>query len=135
MDFLRWANGAALFDNCIALSGFVETITRDPEPEAATVISIDSENEVFALVERRRWEDGWTIIGGLVGWDSSYTLQLHSDGRCAVVGGAADYTASSFGECLETIIAHVGPCFTCEGIVDRSYAELEAALASFARPQ
>lgn len=133
LDFLKWANGAALFDNCIALFGHVEPITRDSAPEAVTAISISRENEIFALVEPRRWDEGWTKIGSLVGWDSRYTLQLNGDGRCAIVSEEAAYTASSLDECLETIIARVAPCFTCDGIIDGSYVELEAALASLVR--
>lgn len=129
-DFLEWANGAALFDNCIALFGYVETITRDTAPEAATAISISIENEVFAPTEPCRWNEGWTKVGSLVGWDSTYPLLLHGDGRCAMVSEEMAYTASSLNACLETIISRVAPCFSCEGIIDGSYAELEAALAS-----
>ena len=132
-DFLRWANGAALFDNCIALSGYVATISRQTAPEAVTAISMNSENEVFALLPPQRWEKGWTKIGGLVGWDSSYTLQLHREGKCAVVGQELSYTAPTFDECMQAIITRVSPCFTCEGIIDTSYAELEGALASLFR--
>jgi hypothetical protein len=135
MAFLEWANGAALFDNCIALFGYVETIARDTAPEGATAISLSNENEVFALVERQRWEQGWTKIGSLVGWDSTYTLQINGGGRCAVVAEEIACTTSSFNECLTTIVERVAPCFSCEGIIDGSYAELEAALASLVRPQ
>ena len=133
LDFLRWANGAALFDNCIALFGYLETITRQTAPEAATAISMNSENEIFAALEPQRWEGGWTKIGSLVGWDSTYTLQLHREGQCAVVGEQLSYTASTFDECIQAVITRVSPCFTCEGITDTSYAELEGALASLFR--
>lgn len=135
LDFLRWANGASLFDNCIALFGHVESITRQTAPEGVTAISINNKNDVFALIEPQRWEHGWTKIGSLVGWDSSYTLELHRDGRCAVVGGEISYTALTFDQCLQTVVTRVSPCFSCEGIIDTSYAELEGALASLFRLQ
>jgi hypothetical protein len=130
LDFLKWANGAALFDNCLALYGYVETVTRDPTPEAVTAISITWKNEIFAAMEQRRWDEGWTAIGSLVGWDVTYTLQLHQDGSCVVAKDTHVSPASPFDRCLETIISRVAPCFTCAGIIDDSYAELEAALAS-----
>ena len=133
IDFLRWANGAALFDNCIALFGYVETITRRTAPEAVTAISMNSDNDVFALLEPERWERGWTKIGSVVGWDSSYTLELHREGRCAVVGGEFSYTAPTFDECINAVVTKVSPCYTCEGIIDTDYAELEEALASLFR--
>jgi len=135
VDFLKWANGAALFDNCIALFGYVEMITRDTAPGAATAISISNENELFALMQRKRWDEGWTLIGGLGGWDSSYDLQVNGDGRCAIVAQEATCTSSSFNECMATIVNRLTPCFSCDGRIDNSYAELEAALSSILRPQ
>ncbi|MFZ5704524.1 MAG: SMI1/KNR4 family protein [Pseudomonadota bacterium] len=133
VDFLRWANGASLFDNCISLFGYVEQITRETAPDAVTAISLNNDNDLFALMEARRWEDGWTKIGSVVGWNSSYTLELHREGRCAVIGGETSYTAVTFDECIHAVITRVSPCFTCEGIIDSSYGELEAALASLFR--
>jgi hypothetical protein len=135
IDFLKWANGAALFNNSIELFGFVETIVRDIRLEAATGISIAHENEAFALMERRRWEQGWTKIGSMVGWDSTYILQVNRDGRCAIVSDEIARTASSFGACMSSIIGRVSPCFTCDGIIDASYRDLETALASLVRLQ
>jgi hypothetical protein len=134
INFLQYANGAALFDNTVALYGHVETVTRSTEPETATAISISNENEVFSIVEPERWDQGWTKIGGLVGWDSSYAIQLNADGRCAIVINSLVVAALSFGECLEKIVKRLAPCFTCAGVADQSYVELEAALASLVYP-
>lgn len=131
---LKWSNGAALYDDTVALYGYVESPTRSTEPETATAISISNENEVFSIVEPQRWDQGWTKIGGLVGWDSSYAIQLNSDGRCAIVTDKLALSALSFGECLAKVVKRLAPSFTCAGIADKSYVELEAALASLVHP-
>jgi hypothetical protein len=53
----------ALVDNCIALIGYVETITRQTAPEAVAAISMNTENELLGVVEPQRWEEGWTKSG------------------------------------------------------------------------
>jgi hypothetical protein len=133
--FLAWANGAALFDNSVALFGDVENVTRSVEPAEVTAISIQWENELYSVTESERWQQGWIKIGGIVGWDSRYSLELHESGPCAVRGGAGEHCDRSFEECMARVIARLDPCFTCDGLVDETCAELEGALASLVRAQ
>ncbi len=107
LGWLEWANGAALFDNCISLFGYVEVLTRHHAPEAVTSISIADQNSLFALMQPDLWAEGWTKIGSLVGWNSSYIIRLNHDGRCAVASEAAAYTAPNLDQCLETILARL----------------------------
>ena len=133
--FLRWANGASLFDGCVSLFGLVEKFTRSVEPEAQNPICIASANRRFSRMVPERWEAGWTVIGTAVGWDTRYELQVHKSGSCALLGEELAYVASCFDECLETIVGRIDPCFSFDGLVDGDYAEIEAALGSLMRAQ
>ena len=134
-DFLSWANGGTLFDNTIYLHGFVETFTRSIEPERQDPICILSENRALSDSASFRREEGWIRIGSAVGWDSKFALQLHVDGRCAIAGAAGVHVAGTFDACLNLLIGRVGGCFSCDGIIDETCAEVEAALSSLVRPR
>jgi hypothetical protein len=134
-SFLRWSNGAALFDNAVYIFGSVERLSRNVDPDKQQPVAIDDRNRVFSVTKRDRWHQGWTEIGSVVGWDSSYGIELRADGTCALTSEAGALIAPSFGQCMTTIIDRIGPCFSCNGIVDSSYAEIEAALFSLIRPQ
>jgi hypothetical protein len=133
MSFLRWSNGASLFDNQLYVFGSVERLSRDGDPKKQQPISIEDNNRIFSATNGDRWHDGWTRIGSVVGWDSRYGIELHDDGTCAVVSEAGLLSAPSFGHCMTAIIERIGPCFSCDGIIDDSYAEIEAALSSLVR--
>lgn len=132
-SFLQWSNGASLFDNQLYVFGSVERLSRNIDPEKQQPISIEDSNRVFSVAKSDRWHKGWTMIGSVVGWDSSYGIELHRDGMCTVMSEAGGLTAPSLGQCLTTIIDRISPCFSCDGILDRSYAEIEAALSSLIR--
>ncbi|MCJ8159898.1 SMI1/KNR4 family protein [Sphingomonas sp. LaA6.9] len=134
-EFLLWANGGSLFDNQIYLYGFVETLTRSTKLEDQAAISITWQNELFSAMEPERWEKGWTRVGSAVGWESKFDLQLHQDGACAIVGTPGVHVASSFEECLCLLISRIGTCFSSDGVIDTSYAQVEAALESLIRRQ
>ena len=134
-EFLQWANGASLFDNGIYLLGFSENLSRSTEIGDQAAISITWENEVFSATKPERWEGGWTKVGSAVGWDSTFDLQLHQDGSCAFVGAHGAHVSPSFDECLGRLISRVGTCFSCDGVIDKSYAEVESALASLIQGQ
>ena len=132
-SFLQWSNGASLFDNQLNVFGSVALLSRSIDPERQQPISIENSNRTFSMVERGRWLEGWTKIGSVVGWDSNYGIELHRDGRCNVVSESGDLTTPSLSRCLTTIIDRISPCFSCTGIIDRSKAEIEAALSSLIR--
>lgn len=133
--FLSWANGASLFDNGIYLLGFVENVTRSTEMGDQAAVSIAWQNELFSATNPERWEGGWTRVGSAVGWDSRYDLQIHRDGACAFVGPRGAHVAPSFDACLARLIGRVGTCYSCDGVIDPSYGEVEAALASLIQTQ
>ena len=135
LDFLSWSNGGSMFDNAIHLYGYVETFTRSIEPERQNPICIISENRGLSDAAGFTREEGWTRIGSAVGWDSKFHLQLHVDGACAITGAPGVHVASSFGACMSVLISRIGACFSCDGINDKSYAEIEAALGSLIRQQ
>ncbi|MDY0960326.1 hypothetical protein SOM26_16665 [Sphingomonas sp. CFBP8993] len=123
------ANGATLYDKTIFLFGFAENITRSLDLEKQTAISIVWQNEVFASSYPKRWSDGWTHIGALTGYSTSLSLQAHLDGPCEVVwDNGLSVGFASFDSMLTTLVALVAPCFTCTGIRDQTYKELESTL-------
>jgi hypothetical protein len=134
-SFLLWANGGSLFDHAIYLYGYGESLTRSLDLRDAAAISIGWKNELFSLAEPERWENGWTRIGAAVGWDSTYHVELHEDGSCAIAGPAGVHVIRCFDDCLQLLISRVGSCFSCDGVIDKSYAGVEAALASLTRSQ
>lgn len=134
-SFLQWSNGACLFDNKIYLFGLIGSLSRDLSPEKQQPISIDDNNRIFAATNGARWAEGWRVIGSVVGWSSSYAIELHRDGRCAITSEQIARSMPSFTQCLSTVIDRVDACFSCDGIIDRSHAELESALAILVRPQ
>ena len=132
-SFLQWSNGASLFDSHIHVFGSVERLARSIDPESQQPISIEDSNRVFSVANIDRWNEGWTKIGSVVGWESSYGIELHRDGSCTVRSEVGDLTAPSLSQCLATIIDRISPCFSCDGIIDRSYAEIETAFSSLIR--
>jgi hypothetical protein len=134
-DFLRWSNGASLFDNRVYLFGRVAGVSRSIDPDQQQPISLVSTNDVLKAMHQRRWADGWMLIGSVTGWDANYDIALHIDGSCALTSEQGHFAAETFDGCLSTIIDRIGVCFSCDGIIDESYAELEAALISLVRPQ
>ncbi|MEG3123916.1 SMI1/KNR4 family protein [Sphingomonas sp. GB1N7] len=134
-DFLQWSNGASLFDNQIYIFGFVEDFSRSLEPEKQQPISIIDKNRIFSSLHSDCWRDGWMLIGSAVGWSSNYDLELHEDGACALVLENSVRVVASFEQCITLIIDRISGCFSCDGILDGSYTEVEAALASLLRTQ
>lgn len=127
--FLRETNGATLFDKAIYLFGFVERFTRSLAPEDQTAISLIEKNELFAACHQARWQSGWISVGSLVGWNTSLSLQAHSSGTCAVVcDDGREVEFESFARMVGHLVGRVSPCFTCSGVRDTSYRELEATL-------
>jgi len=128
-QFMERANGATLFDKAIYLFGYVERVTRSLALEDQAPISLTNANEVFAASCPDRWREGWMHFGSLTGWSTSLSLQAHSNGECAIVwddGRRVDFT--SFPAMLCRLVERIGPCFTCTGIRDQTYRELEATL-------
>ncbi|MEO7690063.1 MAG: SMI1/KNR4 family protein [Sphingomonas sp.] len=132
-SFLKWSNGASLFDNQLYIFGSVARLSRNVDPEKSQPISIEDTNRAFSMTQSGRWHEGWTHIGSVVGWDSRYGIELHDDGTCAVVSEAGALSVPSFGQCITAIIDRINPCFSCDGIIDGSYAEIEMALSSLIR--
>lgn len=129
-SFLMWSNGASLFDNQVYIFGFVESLTRGIEVEKQQPISIVDANRDFPADRR---DDGWTRIGSVVGWDSRYEIDLHEKEECVLTSASGTLSKMSFEHGIAAIIGRVSGCFSCNGIIDRSYAELEAALLSLVR--
>ena len=92
IKFLGWSNGATLFDNAVAIYGYVEHLSRSVELEARSAISLTGENEAFAAAQPARWNAGWMRIDSLVGWSTRLSLQVHESGGCSVnaVNGPSD---------------------------------------------
>ena len=70
-NFLRWSNGASLFDNNVYLYGLVDTLDRSLSPDAQQPISIEMANVGFRADNQDRWSVGWMTIGSIVGQDST----------------------------------------------------------------
>jgi hypothetical protein len=134
-DFLRWSNGASLFDNNVYLCGHVDRVDRSLSLDAQQPISIEMENLGFRAENQDRWNFGWMKIGSIVGQDSNISIELNADGTCALRAGDRTFSANSFDRCVSAIIDRIGTCFTCDGILDREHVELDAAVASFFLPQ
>lgn len=134
-SFLRWSNGATLFDSHVYVFGSVERLSRSVDPEKRQPISIESENRIFSATNSGRWHDGWTRVGAVVGWNTKFEIELNCDGTCAVWSNDGHFSARSFRQCLSTILDHILPCFSCDGITDKSYAEIEAALFNLTHAQ
>jgi hypothetical protein len=129
--WLEWANGATLFDKTIYLYGYVGQVTRSTRLEEQAPISIIDANEIFSVREPELWKLGWITVGSISGWGTQLTLGAHSSGRCAVVCDQKNFAEyDDFEKILAGIIGRVSPCFTCEGVQDKSYVVLEAALES-----
>ena len=130
-DFLDWSDGATLFDATVAIYGFVEYPSRSLDLQDQTALSLSFENEIFAAVSPERWGAVWMRIGSLVGWSTRLVLEAHESGQCAIScenGPSKEHR--DFLQMLETVVGRVGSCFTCSGVIDVSYRELEAALVS-----
>jgi hypothetical protein len=126
--FLSWANGATLFDNLLFLYGAGGNFSRERELEDQSALSIIEANE---FLDQDRWEAGWTRVGSVVGWNSKYLIELHREGECTVLGeGGGLKSYPSFNTCLQQIVTRLSLCFSCDGPIDQSYSELEAALGS-----
>jgi hypothetical protein len=134
-SFLRWSNGANLFDDQIYLFGLVGTFSRDTALENQQPISIVDRNSIHSAVTSARWHDGWIQIGSVVGWSSTYGIELHKGGACALTSEDGVYATPSFERCVTVIIDRISACFSCDGVIDSSYAEIEAALRSLFRSQ
>jgi hypothetical protein len=134
-DFLQWSNGASLFDNRVYLYGRADSISRGISPDKQMPISLGTANLVFSAANQSRWQEGWMLVGSVVGQEANYNIELHTDGMCAITSDHGTYSANTFQDCLTTIIDRIGACFSCDGIIDDSYAELHAAVASVLRPQ
>ena len=131
--FLGWSNGATLFDNSFCIFGFQEglAVSRSIELEAQTAINIAWENEIYACVHPQQWNEGWIRIGSVTGWDSTFHIDGHESGECAISGEAGGRrTFPTFNSCIERIVMRLSPCFSCDGLVDPRSAEREAALRS-----
>lgn len=133
-SFLCWSNGASLFDNQIYLFGLAESVSRSLAPETQKPISIVDKNRIFSAARHRRWNDGWIHVGSIVGWDANYEIELHESGACAVTFREATYSSASFEQCVESIIDRISICYSCDGIIDHSFGEVDAAVASLFRP-
>lgn len=134
-SFLRWSNGASLFDNQIELFGLIEHFPRSLALEKQQPISIVHQNEEFRRLHGARWRDGWTQIGSVIGWDSNHSIELRLDGECALRSEDRVYSVSSFEACLSAIVDRVGACYSCDGLIDQSYAQVDGAVASLFHPQ
>jgi len=128
-QFMERSNGATLFDKTIWLFGYVERITRSLALEDQAPISLTDQNELFAASHPDRWRKGWMHFGSLVGWSTSLSLQAHSTGECAIVGDDGKHVNfTSIPAMLTRLMERIGPCFTCSGVRDQTYRELEATL-------
>jgi len=130
-SFLTFADGAALFAGVVSLSGFSENAGRSTRLEDQRAISILWENEMFAASSPGRWKSGWIRIGAVSGWDSQFSIELHVGGVCAILDDSGrEASFVSFSACLDRIIDSVQPYFSCDGLIDQSYATLETSLGS-----
>lgn len=134
-NFLRWSNGASLFDNNLLLFGFVEKISRDLSTDTQQPISIVTENIALRTENHARWDDGWLKVGSVVGENSNGSIELNASGACVLRSGNDTFSSGSFEQCIGAIIDRIGICFSCDGIIDGRYAELDAAVASLFHPQ
>lgn len=126
---MELSNGATLFDKAIYLFGYVERVTRSLALEDQAPISLTDKNKVFAACYPDRWREGWMHFGSLVGWSTTVSLQVHSEGECALVwNDGTDVNFTNFPAMLMRLIETLGPCFTCLGVRDQTYRELEATL-------
>jgi hypothetical protein len=125
--FLLWSNGASLFDNQLYLFGLVEDFSRDIAPERQQPLSIIDKNSGSG-------REGWTRIGSVVGWSIRYDIEVHETGACALTTEEGEYAAQTFEQCVGRIIDRLGSCFSCDGVNDRTYAEVEVAVASLVLP-
>lgn len=128
-QFLERANGVKLFDKTINIFGYVERITRSLALEHQAPISLVSYNEEFAACYPDRWHNGWRQVGAVTGKSTRLLLQAHSTGKCAVVWeDQRSVEFASFHTMLAMLVDRIGTCFTCQGLRDPTYNELEATL-------
>lgn len=126
-DFLKWSNGARLFDNSIGMLGAVDRISRSLRLEDEVAISLLFDNELFSIMQPVRWSAGWMRIGYLSGYSSQHELQANASGACAIVnkeGGAIEFP--SFDKMMAWLINMLAPLVPCAGLADADYPVLEA---------
>ena len=125
----------SLFDNNVLIFGLVTNLNRSLSPDAQQSISIETENVSFRVENRDRWSVGWMKIGAIIGENSNVSIELNADGVCTLRSGNRTFAIDSFQRCVGAIIDRIGTCFSCDGIVDQSYVELDAVVASYFLPQ
>ena len=133
--FLLFANGADLFANTLFLYGYAEKVSRGLALEDQGPISLLFESETFAATAGERWDEEWARIGSMVGWDRRWYIEAHRSGRCALLdetGGMSHF--SSFENLMERAVGRLESCFSCDGLIDDSCQELEAAISSLIYP-
>ncbi len=134
-DFLRWSNGASLFDNNIQIFGLVERLNRSLSPDDQQPISVETENLNFRVENDNRWSDGWLRIGSITGEYDNVSIEISADGACTLRSKSLECSFESFDRCMNAIVDRIGTCFTCNGIVDGSHGEFDSAVASLFSPQ
>lgn len=128
------ANGAGLFEGIFYLYGCTgDQVERNPALEKRNAISLAFKNELFAATRPSLWAEGWLSIGSVVGWSSVLDLEMQRDGRCAIsqTGGTKKRReTNSFFDMLDLIMVTLEGCFSCSGVIDPTYAQLETSLDS-----
>jgi hypothetical protein len=127
---LARANGLSLFEGCLNFYGYNGPLmNREIALEKREAISLAFQNKIFAAVQPELWSSGWICIGGASGWSSKISLHMHRDGRCAIGGEKGKQReVGSLSALLDQIMITFSQYFSCSGVLDPTYAELETSV-------
>lgn len=121
-------NGASLFSGTFSIYGSGGNPSRSLQAEDQAAVSVADACLRYRISNSMDWSAGWRPIGSMTALNR-YVLTIHSNGETRIQNDTGRVRKwKSFSHMLVECVAAVDGLFTCDGVRDHTYFELETAI-------
>lgn len=132
LAFMKFSDGAILFDNTFFVFGTRENLSRDIDPEKLTPPNLRTENTDY---ERRTGDSERLCVGSVVGDTKRYFIVIRPDGNVLLRDeGRGTSEFSTFFDCILTVAAKLRSISNAQGLLDDTGLAVETQMQALLSP-